>query len=307
VTTTVTTEAVRPLRESGTRAELSRRRGARVSNSRAVAGRRRNRAKTRVFPVRPWECPLCGALGQGLKTFEHVIPEAVVRAMRPEAAPTFVVEGDEVTRTNPYVRVYVCRACQQWLNVTFEQTTQGLIIALTRGEAVELSTDDQARVAAYFTKVVLLMNLWKPGGHDPALTSADLRAFRETAASLPGSQIWLGSMTSPGDEDGTDDTTEWAVAGMFPHPDEPREVLPAGSTSRAFSWDRLVVHYVRVPPSADAGKPVLNRAETVGILRPIWPVGSETLRWPTEIVMDLPTFVAVNAQFHSSLRRTWIG
>jgi hypothetical protein len=127
---------------------------------------------------------------------------------------------------------------------TFENTTRDLLNELRTGRRTVLSPHDQGRLAGWLTKTVLMFNPWREFDRDQYLTPGDYRRFWESIVHPAGTRIWLGSI-----ED-ADRVREAAVVQAVPAVREsasaPRSwMFPFGSSAHIFSYDHLVVRWIR--------------------------------------------------------------
>jgi hypothetical protein len=239
--------------------------------------------------AKPWACPLCGLVAR--KSKEHVLPAWLWGSWDSDVRTT--VRGED--RGRYIIKVQVCGECNGWMNATFENTTRDLLNELRTGRRTVLSPDDQARLAGWLTKTVLMLNLWSEFDRDQYLRREDYRHFR-TSEQLPlGTRVWLGSI-----ED-ADPAKEAAVIRAVPAIREsaftPRSwMLPLGSSIHIFSFDHLVVLWVRDDRPDEAtrapGDPrvLIRRCVRRGLLVPIWPALQEPTIWPAPVPFDVMTY-----------------
>jgi hypothetical protein len=201
----------------------------------------------------------------------------------------------EQDRGDYVIKVVVCSDCNNWMNSTFENPTRDLLNELRAGRQAMLSPDDQARLADWLTKTVLMLNLWSEFDQDQYLTPGDYRRFRDETKHPAGTRIWLASI-----ED-ADPTREAAVVHAVPALREnaaaPRSwMFPFGSSAHIFSFDHLVVLWIRDNRPEEAsrapGDPrvLIRRCVRRGLLVPVWPAAPETLTWPPAVPFDVTTY-----------------
>jgi hypothetical protein len=181
------------------------------------------------------------------------------------------------------------------MNSTFENTTRDLLNELRAGRRTVLSPHDQGRLAGWLTKTVLMLNLWREFDQDQYLKPGDYRRFREGIVHPAGTRIWLGSI-----ED-ADRVREAAVVQAVPAVRESASapgswMFPFGSSAHIFSFDHLVVLWIRDNRPDEAARApadprvLIRRCVRGGLLVPIWPAASEAVTWPPAVPFDVTTY-----------------
>ncbi len=173
---------------------------------------------------------------------------------------------------------------------------------MVRGDALSLSRDQQAFVASYILKTVMLLSVWSRTYPGAAFPAAYLRAFRESATPPAGMTIWIGCM---------DDNNEVSPGGVR-HGREPRiswrtlqrGYLGRGARGSGLTLGHMTAHWVldaeRVSTyvaQRGLGIPAIAEAEGMGFLSQVWPVAHDTLDYGSH-PMYVETNNAVRASIH---------
>ena len=207
------------------------------------------------------------------------------------------VEGEQAKR--PYITVFVCQGCNDWMNQTFEVPTRRLLDQLSAGQRVVLTPGAQVLLAGYMTKMLLMLNLWHRSDRDPYLTTEIYRRFRGLTEFPSGTEIWLSQVVE------ADPVREQSVVGAIPelregYPPPPR-AFPLGSSVHIWTFSNLVVTWLRVVQGVPSGWPdpreLLNPARAVGLTVPIWPPQLPYVTWPPKLILDIPTYERWNLRF----------
>ena len=225
------------------------------------------------------------------KSKEHVLPEWLLKAWGRDVHA--IVAGED--RGSYTVKVLVCEKCNNWMNVAFENAVRDLINELRTGLRSSVSPDDQRRLAGWFTKTILMLNLWREFDIDQYLRPDDYRNFRTTEQFPSGTRIWLGSI-----ED-TDPVLAAAVVQAVPtlreNASAPQSrIFPRGSSLYTFSIDHLVVLWIRDNRPDEATLPesdprrLIRHCARRGLLIPIWPPTPGPTSWPPRVPFDVTTY-----------------
>ncbi|UQX89186.1 hypothetical protein M6D93_04075 [Jatrophihabitans telluris] len=203
------------------------------------------------------------------------------------------------------MKIFLCVACNSYFNETLEIPCRPIITSLMQADSVTLDVTDQTNLAAYFTKLSLLMALWPhyPDGMDPFIGLTDMRTFRQGLVLPAGTRIWLGCI-----ED-ANLRREQAVMRAIPESftREAREsqwLLPAGSSCHLASFDHLfaVLFWMRRDPLR-GGQPaidarvMISKAERAGLVHRIWPNRGTRLVWPPPLAFDAATYAHWSNRF----------
>jgi len=204
-----------------------------------------------------------------------------------------VVRGDD--RGRYIIKVQVCRGCNAWMNTTFENATRDLLNELRAGHRTALSPTNQARLAGWLTKTILMLNLWSEFDHDQYLTRSDYIRFRATEQPPSGTRIWLGSIEDA--DPGRETAVIRAVPAIRENTSAPRSwMFPFGSSIHIFSFDHLIVLWVRDDRADEATRAsrdprrLIRRCVRRGLLVPIWPTEPRQTKWPTPVPFDVTTY-----------------
>jgi hypothetical protein len=242
----------------------------------------------RKCPRPPFECPLCGSSMR--KTIEHVIPQWQYGDYYTDASRGVLKVGG-VLQPSKYIKIFLCAKCNKLLNDKFENPHKGFFLSLMRGESHDLDPAAQTLLASYLTKTILLLH--EHGGGNTIgyqFPVEDRRAFVEELAPLSASAFWLGRYM-PDPQLVRARSTLSTIVSLAA---DGSQYLPPGSIGSVFNYGRMTVVWVRgkgvvpEPGVVKMHKGVIGRAESLGYLRRLWPVGADILHFPPERDVDNP-------------------
>ena len=104
----------------------------------------------------------------------------------------------------------VCNDCNGWMNQKLEIPARKTLEALHHSNSIVLRADDQALLAAYMTKHMLMINLWSQAPTDPTFDTRMYRRFRVTMEPPAYTRIWVGVIKD------ADTEREQQVTGVLP-------------------------------------------------------------------------------------------
>ena len=142
------------------------------------------------------------------------------------AAPATRLPGDRGECLRIIVRV--CSDCNGWMNQKLEIPARKTLEALHHSNSIVLRADDQALLAAYMTKHMLMINLWSKAPTDPTFDTRMYRRFRVTMKPPAYTRIWVGVIKD------ADTEREQQITGVLPETrdlgDGVKLMFPRGSS-----------------------------------------------------------------------------
>jgi hypothetical protein len=216
-------------------------------------------------------CPLC-CLDNLELTTEHIIPSWLLRAASAETALTVVQRRTTMVLLNE-LTVEVCDGCNRWMNERCEQPARPILLDLMAGRPHVLSRKDQKRLATWFEKTFIMIDLI----NDPAMPRPNPAhaEFRQRASPRPGARYWIGQM---GERVGR---PPWATSNPAPPADH---LLPRRSYSRALAIGDVFVKMARAPGGHVPA--IYEHAWLTTFLRPMYP-SFGPMTWPPPWTMDV--------------------
>jgi hypothetical protein len=173
------------------------------------------------------------------------------------------------------------------MNQNLEIPARRTLEALHRSSKIVLRADDQALLAAYMTKHMLMINLWSKAPKDSTFDTRVYRRFRESMKPPPYTRIWLGVIKD------ADVEKERRIASMLPETLPAGEgvklMFPNGSSCHISSFYELLVLWERVPRrnGRSSAERLIRKAAEAGLISQIWPCDRRELNWPLEAAFDV--------------------
>jgi hypothetical protein len=228
----------------------------------------------------PWYCPLCGQAAA--HTQEHVLTNWF-RKQIPDDARVHI-NGEPFQRS---IIVRVCSDCNGWMNQKLEIPARKTLEALHHSNSIVLRADDQALLAAYMTKHMLMINLWSKAPTDPTFDTRMYRRFRVTMKPPAYTRIWVGVIKD------ADTEREQQITGVLPETrdlgDGVKLMFPRGSSCHISTFYELLVLWERVPRrnGRSSAERLVRKTADAGLISRIWPPAHRELNWPPETAFDV--------------------
>jgi hypothetical protein len=205
------------------------------------------------------ECVFCGGRADSL---EHVWPQWVSRHFADRLPLTLVDRSRGVPpRSMSILDAHVRRVCQDcnggWMS-QLEMRAKPLLEPMFDGEPVTLERDEQAVVAAWTVKTLMMLDLWQP---DPeAFSPTHHQQLHRSAAPPSDTAVLLAFVDRPTQH------TFYALPGEKP-----------GELHRLTMNVGCLVGQVRL---GAAGGAVQNGSEAKRSAVQVWPRGGDPIDWP---------------------------
>lgn len=198
---------------------------------------------------------------------------------RASPGPFVSVRDDVATSLSPTPRRFKtrkpCVSCNGWMNQTFEIPTADLLkLMMEHAQRVTLESADQELVARWVVKTTMMLRLTHQ--HRPQYPTREYRRLRETGAIGPSWKVWIGAQTFPNKRQSHHNLAAKSPVSI------PRTFAPYinGMTQ---SIGHLVMQVLYKGGRDDWT--VQNGAESIGIVKRIWPVSIRPVVWPPRFVL----------------------
>ena len=175
------------------------------------------------------------------------------------------------------------------MNQKLEIPARPLLDQLKDGQKTVISRADQALLAAYMTKHVLMINLWHAMTPDPTLTPAVYQKFRETMKPPAFTRVWIGSMVDA--DPAVEQKVIEAVPEVAEQEGDPKRPFPRGASCHIMSFYHLIVLWEHVPhrDGRSPGERLLRRTVAASLLRRIWPP-HDLISYPLQVEFDTASY-----------------
>lgn len=207
----------------------------------------------------------------------------VPRPGEPEPAAVRIRAGDPL---DSKVHV-VCEPCNNgWLS-QIQNQAKGLLIPLFKGEACQLSLEDQAVLATWIAMATMTGEFLSADRKRIAIPQSDRRWLMEHQTAPPAWHIWIG------DYERRDWPNQWAKASFPVVNADEVPAVPSGEDQRptmqttAFTVGRLFAfamssHFPEIPAGWDWRTAPLARTKLVKLAPPT----GQIITWPPETMGD---------------------
>lgn len=167
----------------------------------------------------------------------------------------------------------ICADCNEWMGQEFENPTRSLIRDMVLMRVSSLDTSQQAKLARWSAKTMLMLGLAQQVP-ETFLPTSDLRAFRRSGWPSERSRVLLGTFS--GDGQLPRRPSDLPVSGRVTLPQSPRAQAIGYQTHLIFG--PLVIKYMHALPGPTSMPATL--AERMSLLSPIWPPTGQPHTWP---------------------------